>query len=89
MRYFFTFRIILHSIILVLFCIVLYYDDLRLFPNKVSTPNFCLLALLLTVNSPLSPPGGLFISSTLEGSLLERGLIREGGLINFLIIFNS
>ena len=31
-----------------------------------------------TVNPLLSPPGGLFFSSTFEG-----GLNREGGLINF------
>ena len=38
----------------------------------------------LTVNPLLSPPGGLFFSSTFEGGggLIERGeLKREGGLI--------
>ena len=40
----------------------------------------------ITVNSLLSPPGGLLISSALEGGLIGGGaykrgrLIREGGL---------
>ena len=35
-----------------------------------------------TVNPLLSPPGGLFFSSTFEGGLnREGGLKREGGLI--------
>ena len=44
---------------------------------------------IYTVNSLLSPLGGLIDFKYSKGGLLKMGLIREGDLINILKIFNS
>ena len=48
---------------------------------------------MITVNYLFSSPGGLLVSCTIEGGLLERGAYWRGGLyegeINFLKCFNG
>ena len=54
-----------------------------IFTSPEATNCFSIITLMITVNPLLSPPGGLFFSSTFEGGLNRQGgLKREGGLFN-------